>query len=338
MPTTTVATSNFDIDEPSSAAVDADDSVTVLIAAYNAGAFLHRAIRSAQNQTKPPLEILVVDDGSLDDTAEVAKRLGLEDPRIRLVVLNENGGPAKARNAGIEAARGTWIAILDADDAFLPERLERLTRIGSAHRADVVLDNFAWYDAKHATVGSPGIPSSSAIEAVDIYKFVRHAAKPIAEEADWGLLQPMFRRKFLHDNNLRYPSNSRHGEDFLLMIEVFLSHARCVLSRCTGYLYTTKFSGMSRTMVDYDTMATQTFNLLLNDRIRPDRLLKRLLKERIRKIKRLSATHKLNFLLARRAYASIALSAPTDLWFQQAVLRFALSKARRWMSRYWIAA
>jgi glycosyltransferase involved in cell wall biosynthesis len=78
----------------------ADDSVSVLIAAYNAGPFLHRAVRSALDQTSPPpLEVLIVDDGSTDNTAEVARELALAYPSVHLVLLHENGGPAKARNA-----------------------------------------------------------------------------------------------------------------------------------------------------------------------------------------------------------------------------------------------
>src|SRR5579859_6471888 len=105
----------------------AGSSVTVLIPAYNAGPFLHRAVGSALDQTHPPLEVIVVDDGSTDDTADVAQRLALADPRVRVIRLPENGGPAKARNAGLDLARGEWVAVLDADDAYMHARLEDLT-------------------------------------------------------------------------------------------------------------------------------------------------------------------------------------------------------------------
>ena len=120
-------------------------SVTVLIAAYNAAPFLDRAVLSALDQTHPPTEVLIVDDASSDDTRSVAQEMSRREPRIRVVGLDHNGGPAKARNIGIDEARGDWIAILDADDAFLPERLERLTNAASLTGADVLLDNFAWY-------------------------------------------------------------------------------------------------------------------------------------------------------------------------------------------------
>jgi len=301
-------------------AVSIDESVSVLIAAYNAGPFLHRAVRSAVDQTWPPLEVLIVDDGSTDNTAEVARNLGLADPRVRLVPLRENGGPAKARNAGLDAARGEWVAILDADDAFLPERLERLARVASDLNADVIVDNFAWYNATKDSVGSPHIPPSSAVGVIDKYEYVMRA-RPYNDEADWGLLKPMLRRRFLDERNLRYPLFSRHGEDFLFMIDLLMAGARFVLVRTPGYLYTGRASGWSRTHIDYDTMVTHTVDLLSRDRISSDRRMKKLLWKRIFAIRRLAADHKLRSCFEKHTYGELPLLMLTDYWMARAVLR-----------------
>lgn len=95
--------------------------VSVVIPAYDAEGFLARAVESVLGQSIPPREILVVDDGSTDGTADVARRLG---ERIRYL-RQENAGPSGARNRGIGAAAGEWVAFLDADDWWLPRRLER---------------------------------------------------------------------------------------------------------------------------------------------------------------------------------------------------------------------
>jgi glycosyltransferase involved in cell wall biosynthesis len=100
----------------------------VLVPAYNASAHLVRAVESALAQTHPPLEILVIDDGSKDNTAEVA--LGLPAP-VRLI-RKDNGGPASARNLGAREARGEWLALLDADDWWFPDKL----RTQLSHCAD----------------------------------------------------------------------------------------------------------------------------------------------------------------------------------------------------------
>jgi GT2 family glycosyltransferase len=96
-------------------------AVSVVIPAYNAASWIAEAIESALDQSVPPREVIVVDDGSTDDTGRVADRFL---PRVR-VLRKPNGGPAAARNFGIAAASGTWIALLDADDRWLPQKLER---------------------------------------------------------------------------------------------------------------------------------------------------------------------------------------------------------------------
>ncbi len=93
--------------------------VSVIIPAFNAAAYLGRAVESALSQTCPPLEILVIDDGSKDLTAEVASRL----PAPVRLIRKENGGPASARNLGAKEARGEWLALLDADDWWFPDKL-----------------------------------------------------------------------------------------------------------------------------------------------------------------------------------------------------------------------
>lgn len=104
----------------------ASTTVSVVVPARNAAATLKRALESVAAQTWPADEIIVVDDASNDATAVVA----LSCPNVRLVRLCEHRGAAAARNAAIAAAKGAWMAFLDADDVWRPEKLERqLVRI-----------------------------------------------------------------------------------------------------------------------------------------------------------------------------------------------------------------
>ena len=98
--------------------------VSVVIPAYNAAEFLAEAIASALAQTHTDLELIVVDDGSTDDTLAVAQAALADDPRGRILSF-PNGGPAVARNRGLAAARGELLAMLDADDRWLPHKLEK---------------------------------------------------------------------------------------------------------------------------------------------------------------------------------------------------------------------
>src|SRR5271167_4277928 len=120
---------------------------SVIMPAYNVSGIIERAIRSAAAQTLPPLEILVIDDCSTDDTVEVVKALAQDIPSLRLLSSPANGGPAAARNVGLRAAQGDWIALLDSDDAWRPGRLERLSEVAGATSADFVADNLVMWDA-----------------------------------------------------------------------------------------------------------------------------------------------------------------------------------------------
>lgn len=95
--------------------------VSVVIPAFNCAALIERAIQSVRVQSWPAVEIIVVDDGSQDNTSEIVESIGRS---IRLI-RQRNAGPAAARNRGIKEARGEFIAFLDADDEWLPGRLQQ---------------------------------------------------------------------------------------------------------------------------------------------------------------------------------------------------------------------
>ncbi len=96
-------------------------AISVVIPAFNAGRFIRRTIDSVLAQTYSDYEIIVVDDGSTDNTGEVVKSYG---SKVRYI-YQENAGDGPARNTGIAAANGEWIAFLDHDDEWLPQRLEK---------------------------------------------------------------------------------------------------------------------------------------------------------------------------------------------------------------------
>ena len=114
-------------------------SVSCIVPVFNGAAYLEQAIASALGQTKSPLEVILVDDGSTDATPEVAGRLGSGVRYVR----QANAGPAAARNRGIELARGDLLAFLDADDLWHPEKLERqVARFASEPGLELLLAHF----------------------------------------------------------------------------------------------------------------------------------------------------------------------------------------------------
>jgi teichuronic acid biosynthesis glycosyltransferase TuaG len=99
-----------------------NELISVVMAAYNAEKFLLASLDSVFNQTYKNLEIVVVDDCSKDKTLSILR--GIQDPRLKIVELKQNGGAGVARNKGLEVARGRYIAFLDADDVWVENKLE----------------------------------------------------------------------------------------------------------------------------------------------------------------------------------------------------------------------
>lgn len=111
--------------------------VSILIPAYNAAPFLSRSVASALGQTYDNIEVVIVDDGSTDETPAIADRLAEQDTRIK-VVHQENRGLAEARRSGINAATADYIVHLDADDELLPDAVAFLYGKMVEHQLDMV--------------------------------------------------------------------------------------------------------------------------------------------------------------------------------------------------------
>jgi glycosyltransferase involved in cell wall biosynthesis len=129
-----------------------DPLVSIVINNYNYARYLRQAIDSALAQTYPSIEVVVVDDGSTDASPEIVRSYGT---RIK-AVLKENAGQGSAFNAGVTAARGELIALLDSDDLFLPDKIERCVRAASEYpSAQLIYHRMRTVDAAGALTGGP---------------------------------------------------------------------------------------------------------------------------------------------------------------------------------------
>ncbi len=128
--------------------------VTVIMPAYNAEKFIEETIASVQAQTFSDWELIVLDDGSKDETVKCVEKLASEDPRITILQNEKNMGVAKTRNRGIEMARGEYIALLDSDDVWYPEKLEQQLALAKRSGAEIIYCSYAMVDEegdqKHA--------------------------------------------------------------------------------------------------------------------------------------------------------------------------------------------
>jgi glycosyltransferase involved in cell wall biosynthesis len=115
-----------------------DPLVSVVIPAFNRERVIGKAIKSVLAQTFQDFEIIVVDDGSRDETAKNAIKLACSEPRVRVIRFETNQGAQAARNAGARAARGKWLSFLDSDDEWLPRSLEMRLRVAAVENVEVV--------------------------------------------------------------------------------------------------------------------------------------------------------------------------------------------------------
>jgi glycosyltransferase involved in cell wall biosynthesis len=159
-------------------------AVSVVIATYNYGRFLAGAIDSVFAQTFPDYEVIVVDDGSDDDTGDVIGRY-LRDPRVRAVRTDHLGQPA-AKNAGFRLARGPLIAVLDADDLWLPAKLERQValfrsdpELGLAYTRRLLIDE----TGRELPYTQPRLYRGDVLEVMFLDNFVCHSSVVIRREA-----------------------------------------------------------------------------------------------------------------------------------------------------------
>ena len=104
-----------------------NEKVSVITPSYNSEKYIAQTIASVQNQTYTNLEMIIVDDCSTDTTCSIVEEIAKNDSRVILIKQETNGGAARARNRALENATGRFIAYLDADDIWLPQKLERQT-------------------------------------------------------------------------------------------------------------------------------------------------------------------------------------------------------------------
>ena len=128
--------------------------VSVLIPAFNARPTITAAVRSALcQQFEGEIEVIIYDDGSTDGTIAELERSIPADARVRILRAAENGGVSRARNRLLDAARGEWIAFLDADDVFMPDKLATCLHAALAQGCDLVTHDLGYLRSDSQVVG-----------------------------------------------------------------------------------------------------------------------------------------------------------------------------------------
>lgn len=215
--------------------------VCVVIPAYNAEATIGVAITSALLQPMVG-EVIVVDDASTDGTQSAIAAADDGSKRLRVLRQPHNAGPSAARNAALAESGSPLIALLDADDYFLPHRFEPLLM---HDRWDLIADNIAFVPEGSA---HPVVPDTESARSRPLHlaEFVeRNISQRGKARGELGFLKPLMRRTVLDRLRLRYDENIRLGEDFLLYAAAIARQARFVLVERCGYVAMERANSLS---------------------------------------------------------------------------------------------
>ncbi|WP_197439840.1 glycosyltransferase family 2 protein [Calycomorphotria hydatis] len=195
-------------------------TISVVIPCYNGARFLQETLQSATQQSHAPLEVIVIDDGSTDHSADIAKVFG--DP-VR-VIRQQNQGESVARNKGIEEARGEWIAFLDADDFWKPEKLERQIAAIDGDTAAVHTLIYRFRGEEILTTQPPIADD----QPYDLPTLLDWRTNPIQGPSSSLLVS--------REVSARFPVWTRYGEDTLYCLDLSkCGQIRCVNEPLTGY-------------------------------------------------------------------------------------------------------
>jgi len=205
--------------------------ISVIIPVYNVGEFLCPCLDRLQAQTYRNLEILLIDDGSADDSGARCDEYAAKDPRFQ-VVHKENGGVSSARNLGLDMARGEYIAFVDSDDLIEPDYFETLLRDAVEQNADVVFCNMVDIDEQGNRLGENGSIRKKA--RIDSLEEVLHRIVQNERRHYYMVCASLMKAERI--KNTRFESFA-FGEDTYFMFKVLFSRPVVYLDDYVGYFY-----------------------------------------------------------------------------------------------------
>lgn len=212
--------------------------ISVIVPVYNAANYIAKCIQSVQNQTFSSWELILIDDGSQDNSLDIIRRFAIEDDRIK-VIHQENSGAGMARNNGIENAIGDYIVFLDSDDYISEKYLSLL----SSHNEDVVFIDVEAVDEGGNVVRREYL---SQYKNMDKDDFMR---AQMTGKINWGGVRKAVKRKIIDTNNIRY-SDHKVGEEALFTYSSVFNSKTIGFIEKPVYFYIQRADSLSHTKID----------------------------------------------------------------------------------------
>ncbi len=217
--------------------------VSVIVPVYNVQEYLNECIDSVISQTYTQTEIILIDDGSTDNSGKICDDYARKDSRIK-VIHKENGGLSEARNTGVKNATGKYIYFIDSDDYILPDTLKELTDIAEAEDADIV-----YFDAKSFEEGEKGFNIEQRYIRKKEYKtdegFKVFEALQNNKEYHPSVCLLFFNKKFFDENKLEFVSGIYHEDMIFTYIALCLANR---VAQCKKAFYMRRYRNESITV------------------------------------------------------------------------------------------
>lgn len=209
--------------------------ISVIVPVYNGSAYIERCINSITGSTFRDIEIIVVENGSTDNTWEVLEALAAGDSRIK-PISTEIRGLSNARNIGIDHASGDWIAFVDADDYISPLMYERLAEAAQTHGADLVLCDFAQGTEEHFDFTEANRPAEGCNAAEELTRDDYFRRTYLRAQYKYSVAwNKLFRRETM--GNIRFNPSLHYIEDRNFAIQFVLNSKKVVSISETLYYY-----------------------------------------------------------------------------------------------------
>lgn len=209
--------------------------VSVIIPAYQAGGTIRRCVESLLAQTVDDIEVIVVDDGSTDDTLAVLRQMAAADTRL-VVVHQDNAGVSAARNTGLDRARGEWVAFADSDDYVSDDYISLL--LPQADDIAFTMCAMASVDATGHETPQRLMPDAPADMARPCLLTLREALPRLSVYHLCGPCCKLFRRRVLDDHAIRFPLGMSFGEDTVFVFSYLQHVSRMQATNAVAYRYT----------------------------------------------------------------------------------------------------
>ena len=211
--------------------------VSFIVPVYNAEKAIERCANSILKQEFQDLELILVDDGSKDNSPAILDRLAEEDSRVK-VIHQPNGGVSKARNNGIAAASGTYLQFADADDWVSPDSSKLMVRTMEENGCDMVVGDFyrVWED----NVAIKG--SIDTDEPMTVQEYAKHLLEDPASYYYGVIWNKIYRRSLIEEYDVKMDEDVSYSEDFLFNLE-YLKHCKTVCALHVPVYYYVKTEG-----------------------------------------------------------------------------------------------